>query len=315
MAERLRLKGERLWIVSERYRSNFKVLPSCYSLRRYMMGSAALNRGRPGSLAELDLSDDRILRSVLEDWVKDQQRIWHELRPVIEARIRPRRILDVGSAAGQCCFVLSRVWPEAEVVGCEVETEAVEVAKLLCGERCEFVVVAAEELPERYGAFDLINCANVIEHCFSPERLVRRCARALRPGGVWLLFGPNYLFPYEHHLCCWMLPFGPRPLLRLIARAKRLDPQFVDHLQLRVNAITVRVWLRRCGMRWEDLGRLKAAEILLGKRESLFAPRLVRVLKAAKLNNLALQVVQFAPWCLPSINLLVTKPVSCPESS
>lgn len=52
-------------------------------------------------------------------------------------------------------------------------------------------VDANERLPFNDDEFDLVWCAEVIEHLTDPEFTIRECKRVLKPGGVLLLTTPN----------------------------------------------------------------------------------------------------------------------------
>lgn len=47
--------------------------------------------------------------------------------------------------------------------------------------------------------FEMAFSVNVMEHVESPERVIRRVAAVLLPGGTYRFLCPNYLFPYEPH--------------------------------------------------------------------------------------------------------------------
>src|SRR5687767_2028047 len=66
-----------------------------------------------GKLAGYVEGNDRVERAwrTIESWV----------RPT------PRRVLEIGCAIGDICWRMSRVWPEADIVGLDVSGKSVEI--------------------------------------------------------------------------------------------------------------------------------------------------------------------------------------------
>jgi SAM-dependent methyltransferase len=174
--------------------------------------------------------------------------------------------------------------------------------------QCHFVHAPIERLKDRDNQFDFVHCSNVLEHVENPKAVIGRLIASLAPGGVMLISGPNYLFPWEHHVHCWMLPGGPKPLVKWILRRRGdRNPSFVDHLRLNVNTCSVKRWLRASGnVEWRDLSHAKVDEILAGGGNGLFAPRLVARIKSLRLNGVVARIARWFPLT-PSMVLLVKK--------
>jgi len=101
----------------------------------------------------------------------------------------PRRVLSIGCGTCGTEELLQR--RGAEVWGIEFVPASVEAARgkihriLLCD-------VESDELPEVPRAyFDLILCADVLEHVRSPERVLARVAEWVSPDGSVLVSVPN----------------------------------------------------------------------------------------------------------------------------
>jgi 2-polyprenyl-3-methyl-5-hydroxy-6-metoxy-1,4-benzoquinol methylase len=250
--------------------------------------------------------------SLLHCYVSGQEQKWRRLGPVIDEYLgrEPTRILDVGSSIGHASLALSCRYPEAEVTGFEVESEAVELARVLASDhpRCHFVHAPIENLRKEDGAFDFIHCSNVLEHVENPKKVLGRLVTSLTPGGVMLISGPNYLFPWEHHVHCWMLPGGPKLLVKWVLRRRGdANPSFVDHLRLDVNTLSVKRWLLAADhVEWRDLSHAKIDEILIGDENGVFAPRLVARVKLLHLNRIIAKIARWFPLT-PSMVLLVKR--------
>jgi 2-polyprenyl-3-methyl-5-hydroxy-6-metoxy-1,4-benzoquinol methylase len=99
-----------------------------------------------------------------------------------------RRVLDIGCSTGYLARILSE--RENRVVGIEVDPRAAAQARQWCE---EVFVGDAEtvELPMKLGVFDVILCADVVEHLRDPVRFLKGKRPLLRDGGVLVLSTPN----------------------------------------------------------------------------------------------------------------------------
>lgn len=130
------------------------------------------------------------------------------LLAIAERYVPPGRLLDVGSALGECLLAATRRgW---QVNGIERNAYAVD--------RADEVVPGAttccsiDDYQGLTGQFDLITCHDVLEHVGRPDRTLRRVHSLLRPGGVLLvttidsdslpalLLGPKWFHIHRDHL-------------------------------------------------------------------------------------------------------------------
>jgi SAM-dependent methyltransferase len=104
----------------------------------------------------------------------------------------PIRVLDVGCADGRLLdwYRSSPVGSRLETHGIEMNAEAAELAR----RRGHRVVTGRFEVDRELetGGFDLILAAHVIEHVDDPEGFGRRAAELLAPGGVFVVYTPNW---------------------------------------------------------------------------------------------------------------------------
>jgi GT2 family glycosyltransferase/tetratricopeptide (TPR) repeat protein/2-polyprenyl-3-methyl-5-hydroxy-6-metoxy-1,4-benzoquinol methylase len=116
-------------------------------------------------------------------------------RPEVLALIpaTARKVLDIGCGAGRLGEALKARQP-AEVVGLEFNEQAAAAAR----ERLDQVLVGDVEQirpPFSAGAFDVIVCADVLEHLREPGLFLRRAREWLRPEGQLIASIPNV----RHH--------------------------------------------------------------------------------------------------------------------
>ncbi len=118
-----------------------------------------------------------------------------------------KRILDFGSGSGASTMVLSRMYPNAQIVGIELESElneiAVERLKFYGYRNVEFhLSPSGSELPSGLGKFDLVILSAVYEHMLPNERqqLLPLIWDHIETGGyLFLNMTPHRYFPIEHH--------------------------------------------------------------------------------------------------------------------
>lgn len=159
-----------------------------------------------------------------------------------------RRVLDAGCAAGNMTIALADRYPAADVVGLDIEEEAVALARHLAADRprVSFLLTSLESYESEVG-FDVIQCRETLEHVHEPRSAFVKLLRLLRPGGVLFLETPNYRFPYEPHVRLPMLPKSPKALLRLQCRLMGREAGFVEHLNFECDPRTFARWARQSG--------------------------------------------------------------------
>jgi len=126
--------------------------------------------------------------------------------------------------------------PDVEYVGVDISEAAVNSATE-AGLQAFCVDVSEEKLPFGEHQFDLVYCAEVIEHLFNPDHAIEEFVRVLRPNGNILITTPNLASWYNR----LVLLMGIQPLhteistLRILGRKFRLLGQGhrpVGHLRL-----------------------------------------------------------------------------------
>ena len=100
-----------------------------------------------------------------------------------------RRILDVGSGAGQLAkHVIKYADPQAGVTCVDLSTPMLRRARVrLKSARPQFVTADLTRLPFGDGAFDCVTCGYVLEHLPDPRTGLQELARVLETGGRMLL--------------------------------------------------------------------------------------------------------------------------------
>lgn len=111
--------------------------------------------------------------------------------------------LEIGCAAGLMTEVFATRF--RKVVGLDVDSPGLSAAvRRGPPANVGYVLGDATRLPFPEGAFDVVVCAQVYEHCGNPAALLSESHRVLKPGGLCYFSGPNRLWPIEDH---YGLPF------------------------------------------------------------------------------------------------------------
>ncbi|MBN3870438.1 MULTISPECIES: class I SAM-dependent methyltransferase [unclassified Nostoc] len=114
------------------------------------------------------------------------------------------RILDAGCGTGVGTEYLVHLNPQASVVGIDLSTGALAVAKERCqrsgATRVEFHHLSLFDVEQLPGEFNLINCVGVLHHTSDPIRGIQALAKKLAPGGLMHIFVYGELGRWEIQL-------------------------------------------------------------------------------------------------------------------
>jgi SAM-dependent methyltransferase len=157
---------------------------------------------RAGTVRSYQEHDEAFMREVAEA-LKALPRIFLDLvlprLPGLQARLADgARVLDVGCGGGWAVVQLAERFPEISCVGIDLEPYSVGLARRLIADRgladrCQARVQSVDQLAED-GTYDVATSFLVV-HEISPARKAgafAAVARALKPGGYFLIFDEAY---------------------------------------------------------------------------------------------------------------------------
>lgn len=151
------------------------------------------------------------------------------LEAILGRTVAGLRLLNLGCGTGG--FTVTARRAGARAVGVDPEPEAVAICRLKGDHGGGSAVTgAAEALPFRDGAFDLVYCFSTLEHVADVAGAVREMVRVVRTGGAVYVHGPNALACYEGHYKLFWLPRMPKALARAYLRLRGRPTGFVDTL-------------------------------------------------------------------------------------
>lgn len=96
------------------------------------------------------------------------------------------KLLDIGCSTGKLIFHMQKLG--YTVAGCDVNTEAVEIA---VNNGLEAQIGTVEMINYASESFDIIHMGDVLEHVPSPTQVLRAAHRLLKPNGVIVILTPN----------------------------------------------------------------------------------------------------------------------------
>lgn len=124
------------------------------------------------------------------DWSKDP-RLLAVLRALKLAE--PSRVLDFGCSTGHITRTLATYLPDCEFVGIDITPQAVSMFNRLAPPNARAYTMDAWRLIPQEKLFDVVICAEVLEHVIDPYQTIDDLTECLKPEGAFLCtlpFGP-----------------------------------------------------------------------------------------------------------------------------
>jgi SAM-dependent methyltransferase len=136
-------------------------------------------------------------------------RSWHVIRQLRRRGLwdpRPRALYDAGGGEGAFAFYLARRFPAWRVVVGDNEprtiARALRIKRRLGLENLEVREVDLRE-PGDEAEYDVVICADVLEHIEEDAQVVKHLGHALKPGGILLVTSPSVPQPRHLPLVAW----------------------------------------------------------------------------------------------------------------
>jgi SAM-dependent methyltransferase len=161
----------------------------------------AFRSGRGLSFAEfgadLPVGLERMNRTVYESRLATT---WLPTMPAVVERLRAGGCaLDVGCGTGVAAITIAKAFPDARVVGLDLDPRSIGIARGYAaeaglGDRVSFVAASAEAIPRSPapdGRWDLVSTFDVIHDLPDPDAALRAIRAALGDGGSYLMVEPK----------------------------------------------------------------------------------------------------------------------------
>jgi SAM-dependent methyltransferase len=134
-----------------------------------------------------------------------------ELYALLPERVAVSSILEVGCGEGVAFDLLRRRFPDARLMGVDIDADSVAAARCTARQLGDIPVYLADasRLPLADGAADLIFCHQLLHHATDPARVLGELHRVLAPGG-WLLVAESCRSFLEWWPVRWLFRHPPR---------------------------------------------------------------------------------------------------------
>ena len=109
------------------------------------------------------------------------------------ARLRPRRLLDVGCGSGYLAKLLKAQVPGLVVNGVDISSQALDRARAHVDQVWQ-VDLDKSDLPASAGQYELVTCVEVLEHLYDPDHALGEIARVLASNGRAVVTVPNLAY-------------------------------------------------------------------------------------------------------------------------
>ena len=108
--------------------------------------------------------------------------VWLHLPP--EGDPTKKRVMDVGCGFGREAQVLEGIFPNADVLGVDLNLSLLEAAPALKGDpRLHLVIASLFKIPFEKGSMDHVHCQGVLHHTYSTKRAFDSIAAFVAPTG------------------------------------------------------------------------------------------------------------------------------------
>lgn len=101
------------------------------------------------------------------------------------------RLLDVGCGTGNNLQIFNEKW--CSLTGIDSSREKLDIARKKYGDRAEFILAEAKDIPFSDNEFDIVTIINFLEVADDPQRVIEEAIRVCR-GRVFIGFLNNYSF-------------------------------------------------------------------------------------------------------------------------
>ncbi len=107
-------------------------------------------------------------------------------------KFRPKRILDIGCGSGYFGYLLKEIDRNVKITGFDISKHAISQAKTY--DKAYSLDIDKQNIPEESNYFDMVTCADVLEHVYDVDHCLEEIKRVLKPGGKAVITAPNFSY-------------------------------------------------------------------------------------------------------------------------
>lgn len=160
------------------------------------------------------------------------------------------KILDDGCGLGEFLFFCQEA--NLNATGIDPDKLSASIAQLRLIDSSRAKMADGEHLPFADDEFDVITSKTVIEHVKNPQIYFNEAKRVLKPDGYFILFAPNYSFPWEGHFKIFWLPYllpYTKNIFKLCAKIMRLDSTYANGINFKITDRRLKNMLFKAGFK------------------------------------------------------------------
>ncbi len=158
------------------------------------------------------------------------------------------KILDFGCGLGG--LVLLAENENFKTWGVEIDKEAAEIAKLRVKNPDRIILTDSEKLPFDDESFEVITSKCVIEHVSDLEKYITEVYRVLKKDGIFIIFAPNHLFPWEGHYKTFFIPYlmpYAKKIFKIFLKIKNKNVNYLNYINTRITPLYLIKKIREAG--------------------------------------------------------------------
>jgi SAM-dependent methyltransferase len=135
--------------------------------------------------------DDRYTAGYMESFEYDvyERCRLYTVQKLLAAMPAPKKILDYGCGQGRYIAELRKIFPLADISGCDVSDKGMAIAGAN-NPGVSFIGMDSESIDCLDQSFDLVISIEVLEHVGDVGKAIQEIVRVLRPGGTALITTP-----------------------------------------------------------------------------------------------------------------------------
>lgn len=133
------------------------------------------------------------------------QKRWHEnkLKTILSLIDgEPLSILEVGCASGWLLSQIAIKYPQAKIYGIDVYQKAIDFGKKQYPQ-IKFICADGHKIPFKVNSFDVVICAEVLEHVVDPNLVIQEIKRVMKKNGKGIIEMDTGNFLFNLIWFCW----------------------------------------------------------------------------------------------------------------
>ncbi|MBU2564048.1 class I SAM-dependent methyltransferase [Patescibacteria group bacterium] len=205
----------------------------------------------------------------------------HNLEP------KKLKLLDMGCGLGGVISTCEK--NNIDAIGIDVDKDAVNIAKERIKKPENILIASGESLPFKENSFDIITSTCTIEHVNNPKKYLSEAYRVLKNKGLFIIYAPNHLFPWEGHYKMLWLPYAlpyTKFIFKLYLIIRHKKTNFLNSLNFKITPNYLKSLLKNIG--FKEIQNISMERFLkkIENPKEIANPGLEKIITKLKKNKL-----------------------------